>query len=61
MIACRSGAVGDETLYMRGVLESHYRANLDRPIAELFRNGAVLIVTDPSVPSPCIKVAVQFA
>mmetsp|Transcript_1321 Transcript_1321/g.4199 ORF Transcript_1321/g.4199 Transcript_1321/m.4199 type:complete len:448 (-) Transcript_1321:1695-3038(-) len=60
-IRCQSGAVGDETLYMRGVLESHYRANLDRPIAELFRNGAVLIVTDPSVPSPCIKVAVQFA
>eukprot|EP00967_Tisochrysis_lutea_P148106 scaffold282382_cov36-Tisochrysis_lutea.AAC.1 len=56
----RSGATGDATLYMRGVLESHYRDNLDRFLSELFRDGAVLIVTDPGVPSPCIKVAIKL-
>lgn len=59
-LRCESGALAEPTLYMRGVLESHYRANLDRPLTELFIDGAVLLVTDPSVPSPCIKVAVQL-
>jgi len=46
---------------MRGVLESHYRDNLDRPVSELIADGAVLIVTDPNVPSPCIRVEIQFS
>jgi len=46
---------------MRGVLEAEYRPNLDKPLSQLFADGSVLLVTDPSVPSPCIKVAVKFA
>ena len=47
------GKKGD-TLYMRGPLEAHYKANLDLPIA------ATIHVTDPTVPSS-IKLIVDFA
>jgi len=55
----RTGPKGD-TLYMRGVLESHYQGNLELPISELAPDGATLLVTDPGVPSPCIKVVLQY-
>ncbi|EOD18087.1 hypothetical protein EMIHUDRAFT_425916 [Emiliania huxleyi CCMP1516] len=61
-LRCEAGALQDDpTLYMRGVLEEDYRPNLDKPLSQLFADGSVLLVTDPSVPSPCIKVAVKFA
>jgi len=61
-LRCEAGALQDDpTLYMRGVLEEEYRPNLDKPLSQLFADGSVLLVTDPSVPSPCIKVAVKFA
>ncbi len=53
------GKKGD-TLYMRGPLEAHYKANLDLPIADLFDSGATIHVTDPTVPSS-IKLIVDFA
>jgi len=53
------GGKRGDTLYMRGVLEDQYKANLDLPISELFDSDAVLHITDPSVPGS-LKVIVQF-
>lgn len=60
-LRAESGAVREEALYMAGVLAEHYKPNLELALCELITDGAVLIVTDPSVPSPCIKVMVRFA
>lgn len=57
-VSTDNGKRGD-TLYMRGVLESHYKQNLDLPLSELFESGAILNITDPGVPT-AIKVVVQF-
>jgi len=55
------GSPKGETLYMRGPLEVHYQEHLELRICDLAADGATLIVTDPSVPSPCIKVILQYA
>lgn len=55
-----TGGLQGDTLYMRGVLEQEYRANLDLPISSLFGSGATLTVTDPAVPSH-INVIVDYA
>jgi len=57
-ISVDSGLKGD-TLYMRGPLEPHYKANLDLPIAELFASGTTLHITDPGVPT-AVHVIVEF-
>ena len=49
----------DGTIYMRGVLEAHYKKHLDLAISEIFDSGATLVITDPSVPGS-VKVIVQF-
>ena len=54
------GGKRGDTLYMRGVLEEHYKENLDLPISQLFDSGATLVVTDPSVPGS-IKLVVEYA
>ena len=54
-----SGGKQGDTLYMRGVLESHYKKNLDLPISELFDSGATLHVTDPGVPT-AVNVIVEL-
>jgi len=59
-IRIESGALGSSTLYMRGPLESHFRSNLEASISSFVSDGAQLIVTDPAVPSPCIKVVLEF-
>eukprot|EP00965_Chrysotila_dentata_P247967 6208060-Pleurochrysis_carterae.AAC.1 len=41
-------------------LESHYVDNLERAVGSLVSDGAELIVTDPGVPSPCIRVILAF-
>jgi len=53
------GGLKGDTLYMRGPLEPHYKANLDLPLAELIRPGATLTITDPGVPG-AVKVVVEF-
>ena len=58
-VRAESGHRGEATLYMRGVLESHYSANLQSALCELVNDGAVLVVTDPGVPSS-VKVVLQF-
>jgi len=54
------GGLRGDTLYMRGPLEPHYQGNLDLALSALVSDGAELIVTDPSVPSPMIKVIIKF-
>jgi len=44
------GGLRGDTLYMRGALEATTRANLELPIQELVKDGAQLLVTDPSMP-----------
>ena len=44
---------------MRGILEADYQQNLDQPVSSFFDSGAMLYVTDPSVPTP-LKVIVSF-
>ena len=58
-VRAESGHRGDATLYMRGVLESHYAANLQAALGELVEDGAVLLVTDPGVPGS-VKIVLQF-
>jgi ubiquitin-activating enzyme E1 C len=50
---------GTKQIYMRGLLEDEFKANLDLPIGSLFGSGASLIITDPSVPIS-ITVIVEF-
>jgi hypothetical protein len=57
-LSVEGGKKGD-TLYMRGPLEKFYKKNLDLPIADLFDAGAIVHVTDPSVPAS-IKLVVEF-
>ena len=59
-VSTDNGKNGSNTLYMRGPLESHYKANLDLPIASLIDDGATLHITDPGVPT-AVHVIVQFA
>jgi hypothetical protein len=59
LLSVVGGKKGD-TLYMRGILETEYVANLDLPISELFDSGATLHVTDPGVPGS-IRLIVEFA
>ena len=58
-VSVPGGGKQGDTLYMRGPLEEHYKANLDLPISQLFDSGAELVITDPGVPGS-IKVVVQF-
>ena len=58
-VTVENGKKGD-TLFMRGILEKHYQANLDVPLIDLFDSGATLHVTDPGVPS-AIKIIVEFS
>ena len=55
-----SGAQDKETLYVAGVMAEHYRSNLELLLSDLINDGATLIVTDPGVPSPCIRVVLRF-
>ena len=56
---CKLGEGSDGTLYMRGVLEAHYKKHLDLPVSDLFESGATLVITDPSVPTS-VKVIVEY-
>lgn len=54
-----SGGKKGDVLFMRGVMEEYYLQNLDLPVADFLDSGALLTITDPSVPG-VVKVYVEF-